>query len=97
MRALPSISCCQVDGPDEFNCRRGGVRFVSPEHIGPGLDFGQRAYTDALAVLHKACYHSGASFADGGKTGPTLVAPMVDFKELLAKYETMWQTGKVIV
>jgi len=49
-----------------------------------------------LFIDGAACYHSGASFADGGKTGPTMVAPIVAFAELQAKYEAMWAGGAVL-
>jgi hypothetical protein len=52
---------------------------------------------DRYAFVDSAfCYHSGASFAEGGKTSPTLVAPIVDYAELLAKYEAMWNAGRVL-
>jgi hypothetical protein len=38
---------------------------------------------------------SGASFADGGKTGPTALVPVLDFAEVLAEYEAMWNGGGV--
>jgi hypothetical protein len=46
-----------------------------------------------LFVDAAACYHFGASFADGGKTGPTTIIPLADFAEIQAKYEAMWNGG----
>ena len=45
----------------------------------------------------QACYFSGASFAQGGQTGPTIVAAIVDFEELRAKYEAMWTQAGVLL
>jgi hypothetical protein len=62
-----------------------------------GLTIEVRAHSEVhdryLFLDRTACYMSGASFADGGKTGPTAVVPVLGFAEVLAKYEAMWSAG----
>lgn len=65
-----------------------------------GLTVNVRAHDQVhdryLFIDRAACYHSGASFADGGKSGPTIIAPILGFEELLAKYDAMWDCGGAI-
>jgi hypothetical protein len=44
---------------------------------------------------HRACYQSGASFKDGGKTSPTTLTQITDaFPAVLQTYEDLWNRAK---
>ena len=65
-----------------------------------GVDIQVRAHGEVhdrfVFVDKAACYHCGASFADAGKTGPTMLAPLNDYADMLAKHEQMWGAGGVL-
>jgi len=52
---------------------------------------------DRYVFTDKAnCYHSGASFKDGGKNAGTVISQITDaFKPMWDTYETLWNTAKV--
>lgn len=42
------------------------------------------------------CFHSGASFKDGGRTAPTTITQITDaFAAVLDTYEKIWQSAKI--
>ena len=48
-----------------------------------------------ILVDEKACYQSGASFKDGGRTAPTTITQITDaFTAVRQTYESMWQQAK---
>ena len=49
-----------------------------------------------LFVDRQRCFHSGASFKDGGKSAPTMLTQVLDaFGAVSSTYETIWQAAKV--
>jgi hypothetical protein len=49
-----------------------------------------------LIVDRTACYQSGASFKDGGKSAPTTLTQITDaFAAMLATYEDLWSRAKI--
>jgi hypothetical protein len=55
------------------------------------------SFHDRYVFVDKAaCYQSGASFKDGGRTAPTTLTQITDaFPAMLQTYETIWSAGKV--
>jgi hypothetical protein len=50
-----------------------------------------------LIVDRTACYQSGASFKDGGKSAPTTLTQITDaFAAMLATYEDLWSRARVV-
>jgi len=48
-----------------------------------------------LIVDAKACFQSGASFKDGGRTSPTTITQITDaFRAVQMTYEDLWRNGK---
>jgi hypothetical protein len=49
-----------------------------------------------LIVDRTACYQSGASFKDGGRTSPTTLTQITDaFDAMLATYEDLWSRARI--
>lgn len=49
-----------------------------------------------ILIDEVACYQSGASFKDGGKTAPTTITQITDaFTVVRQTYEALWQEAKV--
>jgi hypothetical protein len=49
-----------------------------------------------LIVDRTACYQSGASFKDGGRTSPTTLTQISDaFASMLATYDGLWKRAKI--
>ena len=70
--------------------------FVAQHHVPVAVRSCGGLHDRLVFVDRSSCYISGASFKDGGKNAPALLAQILDgFGALASIYEAKWAAGKV--